>query len=112
MNVTCRPAGGGDGPLVRATRINNAGFQTKPFARRGALASGLQLSATERIHDLVFSPLRLTRIGVGRGLSEATLHSSRQFRIVSVSRRRGQGMRAASAGPALGGTQQNTIRPR
>ena len=48
-------------------------------------------------------PLRLTRIGVGRGLSKATLHRSRQFRMVSVSRRRGQGMRAAYAGPALGG---------
>ena len=29
------------------------------------------------------SPLRLTRIGVGRGRGNATLHSSRQFRFVS-----------------------------
>ena len=43
--------------------------------------------ATERISHLVVSRLRLTRIGVGRGLSEVTLHSSRQFRIVSVSLR-------------------------
>jgi len=39
--------------------------------------------ATERISHLVISRFRLTRIGVGRGLSEATLHSSRQLRIGS-----------------------------
>jgi hypothetical protein len=39
--------------------------------------------ATERISHLVVSRFRLTRIGVGRGLSEVTLHSSRQLRIGS-----------------------------
>ena len=39
--------------------------------------------ATERISHLVISRFRLTRIGVGRGLSEATLHSSRQLSIGS-----------------------------
>jgi hypothetical protein len=39
--------------------------------------------ATERISHLVISRFRLTRIGVGRGLSEVTLHSSRQLRIGS-----------------------------
>jgi hypothetical protein len=39
--------------------------------------------ATERIRHLVISRFRLTRIGVGRGLSKVTLHSSRQLRIAS-----------------------------
>jgi hypothetical protein len=39
--------------------------------------------ATERISHLVVSRVRLTRMGVGRGLSEVTLHSSRQLRIGS-----------------------------
>src|SRR5438445_2290889 len=60
--------------------------------------------ATERISDWVISLLRLTRIGVGRGLSQVTLHSSRQLRTSvgvrgSVMRSLLTNARAAFRGP-------------
>src|SRR5229473_1510367 len=82
------------------------------FARLRAAAR-----ATERISHLVVSRIRLTRIGVGRGLSEATLHSSRQLRMMSVTFDSGRVMRSclSNAGsrlrgpPALGGGPTSAV---
>jgi hypothetical protein len=68
------------------------------------------LGATERIGYVVTSLVRLARIGVGRGLSEATLTRSRQLETVFTRRPHAGAdtidtlnMAAAYAGPAFGG---------
>ena len=53
-------------------------FDKRPSCRWGAFASGL-LGAMERMRCVVTSLIRLARIGVGRGPTEATQTSSRQL---------------------------------